>query len=48
MGLLREGDMRVSDVAEAVGIHDARYFTRVFRRLAGMTPAEYREQAGTE
>lgn len=48
MGLLREGDMRVSDVAEAVGIHDARYFTRVFRRLTGMTPAEYREQAGTE
>lgn len=44
--LLREENMRVSDVAEAVGIHDPRYFTRVFRRLTGMTPAEYREANG--
>lgn len=40
--LLRREDRPVSDVAEAVGISDYNYFTKVFRIATGMTPSEYR------
>lgn len=42
--LLEEGALRVSDVAEAVGVHDVKYFSRLFKKAAGMTPGEYRER----
>ena len=35
-------DMRVGEVARAVGFSDERYFMRVFRRIEGVTPTEYR------
>lgn len=34
------------DVALEVGFADASYFTKVFRRLTGMTPSGYRARAG--
>ena len=40
--LLRQGDEPVSVVAEAVGISDYNYFTKVFRSATGMTPSDYR------
>lgn len=40
--LLRQGDAPVSAVAEAVGISDYNYFTKVFRSATGMTPSDYR------
>lgn len=40
--LLRQGDAPVSAVAEAVGISDYNYFTKVFRTATGMTPTDYR------
>lgn len=40
--LLRQGDDPVSVVAEAVGISDYNYFTKVFRATTGMTPSDYR------
>ena len=40
--LLRKGDEPVSAVAEAVGISDYNYFTKVFRASTGMTPSDYR------
>lgn len=40
--LLRQGGESVSAVAEAVGISDYNYFTKVFRSSTGMTPSEYR------
>lgn len=40
--LLRQGDAPVSAVAEAVGISDYNYFTKVFRSVTGLTPSDYR------
>ncbi|HEV2269178.1 MAG TPA: helix-turn-helix domain-containing protein [Steroidobacteraceae bacterium] len=41
--LLGNLSMSVTDVAAAVGFSDPSYFTRVFRRVAGASPTEYRE-----
>ena len=40
-------DLRLSlkDIGAAVGYSDANYFTRVFKRLTGQTPSEYRVAA---
>ena len=40
------GDYRlyIREVGEAVGYRDSNYFTKVFKRYAGVTPAEYRER----
>lgn len=42
--LLKSG-MRTSDVAAAVGIPDPKYFSRVFKKVKGMSPSGYREFA---
>lgn len=41
--LLIRDSAPVSAVAEAVGISDYNYFTKVFRSLTGMTPSAYRK-----
>jgi two-component system response regulator YesN len=43
--LLAAGELRVSDVAERVGVHDVKYFSRLFKKVVGMTPGEYRLKA---
>lgn len=43
MRLLRETDMRIGEVALHVGIEDAHYFSSLFRRYTGCSPAEYRK-----
>ncbi|HQQ41022.1 MAG TPA: response regulator [Clostridia bacterium] len=43
--LLREGKLRVSEVAAKVGYGDQRYFSVVFRRIVGRTPNDYRAHA---
>lgn len=40
--LLREEDANVRRIGNAVGYPDANYFTKVFRRIMGVTPSEYR------
>lgn len=40
--LLRNSTVRISDIAEAVGYHDASYFSVQFKKLYGKSPAEYR------
>ncbi|GAB2539020.1 response regulator transcription factor [Gracilibacillus alcaliphilus] len=40
--LLKDPDMRVYDIAQEVGYHDAKHFSKVFQRYLGMTPTEYR------
>lgn len=43
--LLAKGELRVQDVAEQVGVHDVKYFSRLFKKAVGMTPGEYREKS---
>ena len=43
--LLERGELTVYQAAEAAGYTDAAYFTRMFKRTFGMTPAEYRRRA---
>ncbi len=40
--LLIGSEMKIYDVAEKVGYSDAKYFSRVFRELAGQLPVDYR------
>jgi AraC-like DNA-binding protein len=38
-------DMRIIDVASAVGFCDPANFTRMFRRIAGLSPRQFRRDA---
>lgn len=40
--LLRHTDDKLHTIAQAVGYQDAIYFSRLFKRLTGMTPGAYR------
>lgn len=42
--LLTDGELRIQDVAERVGVHDVKYFSRLFKKAEGVTPGEYREK----
>lgn len=41
--LLRSSDTKTNEVAQQVGIEDPRYFTKVFKKVSGFTPTEYKE-----
>lgn len=43
--LLEETELRLSDIALQSGFSNARYFSQVFRKAAGITPGEYRRTA---
>ena len=43
--LLRKTDARIIDVAFATGYTDPAHFARAFRRMAGITPREFRESS---
>ena len=42
--LLRFTDMTVDEIGAAVGMVDANYFSRMFRKVEGSSPREYRKQ----
>lgn len=42
--LLRNSDLSVSEVAEAVGISNYNYFSRIFKKYHGISPSEYRKE----
>ena len=42
--LLRFTDMTVDEVGAAVGMGDANYFSRMFRKVEGISPREYRKR----
>lgn len=42
--LLAESDERIYSVAEASGFNDGRYFSKLFKKMTGLTPMEYREK----
>jgi len=41
-GLLRQENMKVTEVAYRTGFNDSNYFSRQFRRVMGMSPREHR------
>ncbi len=45
--LLTHSERTLADIADCCGFCDQSYFTRVFRDVKGMTPRQYREQAGS-
>ncbi|MGG1515592.1 response regulator [Paenibacillus oryzisoli] len=45
--LLAETDSPIHLISEKCGFHDYFYFTRIFKRMNGMTPTQYREKATT-
>lgn len=42
--LLKDISLKTYEVAEKVGIPDAHYFSRLFKKYVGITPTEFREQ----
>lgn len=42
--LLADMTVNVKDVSRRVGYRDSNYFTKVFKRLTGLTPSEYRSK----
>ena len=44
--LLKNTDRSITDVAIAVGVDDASYFARIFKKQMGVTPREYKARNG--
>lgn len=42
--LLLSGNFKVYEVSEQVGFHDQKYFVKVFRKICGVTPSEYKRE----
>lgn len=40
--LLKDPEYRIGDIAEMVGFMDMAHFSRVFKKVAGVSPSEYR------
>ncbi|CAH1212506.1 Regulator of RpoS [Paenibacillus plantiphilus] len=41
--MLRNPQLKITDIAERVGYHDIRHFSQVFRKKYNATPSEYRQ-----
>ena len=39
--LIRRSDLRLTDISQMTGFNDQSYFTKVFRRMEGVSPREY-------
>ncbi|EHI69364.1 transcriptional regulator, AraC family [Streptococcus ictaluri 707-05] len=46
--MIKEPDMLVYQIAEAVGIYDYRYFDRVFKKYMGQTVKSFKEEVLNE
>ena len=42
--LLQTTDKKAYEIAEAVGIYDPVYFSKIFKKVTGVKPKEYRSQ----
>lgn len=45
---LNTSSMQIQDIAFRVGICDVNYFSKVFKKITGMTPTKYREKVLSE
>lgn len=45
MALLRGTNLKVREAAERSGFHDYHYFAKAFKKINGLSPAEYRKKA---
>lgn len=45
---LKTTNLKIQDIALAVGYNSSRYFLSVFRNVIGIGPSEYREKEGTQ
>ncbi|MBD5393163.1 MAG: response regulator [Lachnospiraceae bacterium] len=43
---LKNGDMNINEIADALGYTDARYFSKVFKKEVGVKPTDYRKIYG--
>ena len=43
--LLDNTNMKIGDIAKAVGIDDVLYFSKLFKKTTGISPSEYRTRA---
>ncbi|NOU71393.1 response regulator [Paenibacillus sp. LMG 31458] len=43
--LLKTGDRKINEIATEIGLESAHYFTRLFKKVTGYTPLEYRDSA---
>lgn len=43
-GLLEKTDLKVYEICQMVGYSDTQYFSRLFEKLTGFKPSEYRKQ----
>lgn len=46
--LLRDRSISVKDVSMRVGYYDSNYFAKVFKRITGMIPSEYRDSESAQ
>lgn len=44
--LLRTTNYKIKDVAEEAGFNDYHYFSKTFKKLSGLSPADYRREHG--
>ncbi|MBE3554972.1 MAG: helix-turn-helix transcriptional regulator, partial [Thermicanus sp.] len=45
--LLQDPSRSLKEICYTVGYHDPNYFSRVFKRITGVSPTEYREKMRT-
>lgn len=43
--ILKEGDLKIYEVAKRVGYEDSKQFTKIFRSITGVSPIEYRNSS---
>ena len=41
--MIREGNMNIAQIAQKLGYDSPQYFSRSFKRIAGMKPQEYKK-----
>ncbi len=45
---LLQTDMKTYEISEAIGVEDAGYFSKMFKKIAGVSPKEFRKQEKNE